>query len=668
MATAGNLVINLMGNTQHLAKSLAKGKTMVKAFGTQGTAALSRFGSRATAVFGAVGTAAKKMAGVLASTGMIMGQVLVVAAGMSLSKLISFDDAIRAAGARARATEAELAALSERARTLGRTTSFTATEVANLMEKLGQGGFSVPEINKMTSDVMNLARATGTDAALAAELMSTTMRIFGIEAANAGRVADVFTGVANRTLTSVEDLAEGWKFAAKPAKDLGMDLEETAAMMGTLSQMGLKGSIAGTAIRRLAAVSATQARKLEKNFGVAFKDAAGNARPLIEVMRDISQATSELGSADRMTKFFEAFGLRGVTATSGLADNFVDTDALVAALRGVEGEADATAKKMDAGFGGTWRKFKSALEGLALTFGDKLVPGATIALDTMRESFNGWSDWVKENWTALSNKIAEWLLIIGTTWEWTWDNAGSIFNLFALKAALGIVSFANKVVYFFLEVIPYAIEYFGRNSTTLLIDAFMYIANGFSNMIDNMKTLWDSLLEWIKTGKFEPDLKGFGDGFRRTLIDNEAFEVPDRIKGTLEKELESTVGNLEATLQGSLDDKIKDRVTELRRMQDEAAAKKLDDTKPADPTGGGDGDGEGSGSGPGGEVGTAPAGAQMRGSAEAVMTFLRATGARTQEMQLAVQKKQLKEAREAARHAREMARRTPVEINVVDAP
>ena len=58
----------------------------------------------------------------------------------------------------------------------------------------------------------------------------------------------------------------------------------------------------------------------------------------------------------------------------------------------------------------------------------------------------------------------------------------------------------------------------------------------------------------------------------------------------------------------------------------------------------------------------------MRGSAEAVMTFLRATGARTQEMQLAVQKKQLKEAREAAKHARKMSQKTPVEINVVDAP
>ena len=666
MATAGNLVINLMGNTQHLAKSMAKGTTMVKAFGTKSTATLSRFGSRATAVFGAVGTAAKKMAGVLASTGMIMGQALVVAAGMSLSRFIGFDDAIRAAGARARATEAELAALNERARTLGRTTSFTATEVANLMEKLGQGGFTVPEINKMTGDVMNLARATGTDAALSAELMSTTMRIFGIEAANAGRVADVFTGVANRTLTSVEDLAEGWKFAAKPAKDLGMDLEQTAAMMGTLAQMGLKGSIAGTAIRRLATVSATQARKLEKNFGIAFRDAAGNARPLIDVMRDISQATSELGSAERMTKFFEAFGLRGVTATSGLADNIVDTDALVAALRASEGEAAKTAQKMDAGFGGTWRKFKSALEGLALAFADILVPGVTMGLDAIRESFNATTNWITTSWQSVSNYIAKVFLIAMTIAEWSVQNWQLIFEIAIKAAMLTIIKYANTLQWVFTEVAPAAVQWFSENFSTIMFNSIEYVTTIWINLAKNIRAIWNGIVSFVSGNGFDVDLTPLQEGMQTVAV--EAFELPPRVKGELEmameKDLEKSVGKADRSFNNMLEP----RLAELKKMQDEAAARKLDDTKPADPTGGGDGDGEGSGSGPGGEVGTAPAGAQMRGSAEAVMTFLRATGARTQEMQLAVQKKQLKEAREAAKHARKMSQKTPVEINVVDAP
>tara|TARA_R110002110_G_scaffold229651_1_gene445201 strand:- start:5938 stop:7986 length:2049 start_codon:yes stop_codon:yes gene_type:complete len=682
MSVAGNLVINLMGNTQHLAKALSKSKVMVSSFSKTGVGSLSRFGRVGSKIFASVGAAAKKMGAIIRSTGLLIGQAFVVATGFAIAKTIEYDDALRSAGAKSRATEKGLHDLDERAKMLGRTTSFTATQVVKLMEELGKGGFKVPEIMDVTDDVMNLARATGTDGAMAAKLMATSMRVFGLEASEAGRVADVFTAVSTRTLTSVEELAEGWKFAAKPAKDLGMSIEETAAMMGTLAQMGLKGSIAGTAIRRLATISASQADKLEKKFGIAFKDSAGAARPLIDVMADISNATSQLGSADRMQEFYEAFGLRGVTAVGGLADNVVQTDALVAALEGAGGEAKRVSDEMDAGIGGSWRRFKSAIEGIALMFGELLTPGVIAAMESMKETINGWTKWFKENWTSILNKAAEWFLIIQLYWEFAWDNIGDIFKLWVTTTTLGIVKFVNQVVHFFLEVLPYAVEYFGRNSTVLLIDSFIYIANGFGNMIDNMKALWDALLTWIKTGEFEPNLKGFGDGFRRTLNDNEAFEIPERIKGNLEKDLEGTMTNLQSSLSGGLQEKMGTegaaRMAELHRMQAEAAAKKLDDTQPVDPVGKVRTASEGGGGG-GGTSTASVAGAQMRGSAEAMMTILNSAGAQTDEMQLKIQKKLLKEqtaARKIAEEQEKRARRLEAErernngmvLDIVGAP
>lgn len=665
MAVAGNLVINLMGNTQNLAKKLAQGQAMVRGFNVGASASLTSFASRAVAAFAAVGAAIKRFMALLLSAMVVLGQFAVIATAMAIAKTIEYDDALRSAGARARATEKELKDLDDRARMLGRTTSFTATQVASLMEKLGQGGFKVPEIIDMTDDVMNLARATGTDAAMSAELMATTMRVFGIAANDAGRVADVFTGVANRTLTSVEELAEGWKFAAKPAADLGMSLEETAAVMGTLSQMGLKGSIAGTAIRLLSAVSAAEAGKLEKQFGIKFKDAAGNARPLLDIMADISVATKSLGSADRMTEFFEAFGLRGVTATSGLADNVMETDNLVAALQAAGGEAAATAAKMDAGIGGAWRRFKSAVEGMALMLGEVLTPGFITAMDAIRDKMNETTDWLSANWTSVMNDIAT-VITIGMTYaDFAIENWKLLAAIAFTTVILAIRKFGNVLIHIFTVVVPTAASWFAENFVAIMKNSIGFVFEQFRKLSSGFMAIWTALLDWFDNKGFNPDFSGMKDQFQSHALT--AFDLPDRVKGKIEKETEEVLGKLKKSAGSKLDTMMHDRLTELKRLQDEAAAQKLNDTKPEDPLS----DKRRYGAGGSERMGTGDAGiagAQMRGSTEALMTILKSPGAKTDEMMLAIQKKHLAIAKAAAEAEKKQAKATPVVLNVVGAP
>lgn len=653
MSAVGNLVINLMGNTQHLSKSLTRSKTMISSFSKTGTGSLSKFGKVGGKVFGAVGGAAKKMGAMVRQAGSMIATAAVMGTGMAIAKTIEYDDALRSAGAKSRATEKGLADLDDRAKMLGRTTSFTATEVVKLMEELGKGGFKVPEIMDVTDDVMNLARATGTDGAESAKLMATSMRVFGLEASEAGRVADVFTAVSTRTLTTVEELAEGWKFAAKPAADLGMSIEETAATMGTLAQMGLKGSIAGTAIRRLATISAAQADKMEKKFGIAFKDSAGAARPLIDVMADISNATSQLGSADRMTEFYEAFGLRGVTATSGLADNVAQTDALVAALEGAGGEAQRVSKEMDAGIGGSWRRFKSAVEGAALQFGEMLTPTVIGAMESMKSTINGWTEWLKENWTSVTNKIAELWLMAMTYIEFTWNNMGTLFQIVIETIALAAVSFANKVVYFFTEMIPASVMWFGENFYSILFNVFETVSTLFINLGHNIRAMWKAVTGFIAGEGWNLDLKPLFDDLNTVALTT--LDIPERVKGDIEQGLEQSLGALVNTTENSLDTMMSDRLATLHQMQDEAAAKKLDDTQPEDPVGKVRTAGEPAG--PSGTSSASVAGAQMRGSAEAMMTILNSAGAQTDEMQLKIQKKLLKEQTAARKIAEEQEKR-----------
>jgi ABC-type arginine transport system permease subunit len=151
-----------------------------------------------------------------------IGAGIALPVGLAVRQFAAFDDAIRATAAVSQASGTELQKLNDKARELGATTSFTAIQVANLMTELGRAGFKPDEINNMTAAVLDLARATGTDAALSAGIMAATLRQFGMGATEATRAADVLTETANATFTSVEGLGESLKYAGPVAKSLGL--------------------------------------------------------------------------------------------------------------------------------------------------------------------------------------------------------------------------------------------------------------------------------------------------------------------------------------------------------------------------------------------------------------------------------------------------------------
>lgn len=302
----------------------------------------------------------------------ILGATSAIAAPIALATKVfaGFDDAMRTVKAVTGASATDFAKLTETAKLLGRTTSFTASQVAELMTELGRAGFDPSQVDAMTRSVLDLSRATGTDAAQAAGIASATLRQFGLQAQETGRVADVLTAGANKSFNTLESLGEALKFAGPVAADANMSLEDTVAILGALGNVGIQGSNAGSALRRLLVLSASEAEKFGEVFGVATKDAAGDARPLMEILSDIDTATADLGSADRSAKFAEAFGLLGVTAASSLSKATDGVFDLRTQLGDVKGLAADTAKEMDGGIGGAGRKLLSALEGIAIAIGE----------------------------------------------------------------------------------------------------------------------------------------------------------------------------------------------------------------------------------------------------------------------------------------------------------
>lgn len=332
------------------------------------------------------------------------------------AKLAEFDDAIRATGAVTMATAAELRSMELAAKELGRTTSFTAVDVANLMTELGRAGFRPTQINEMTDAVLNLSRATGTEAPLAAGIMAASIRQFGLEATDATRIANVLTVAANSTFNTVEQLGESLSYAGPVAADLGMSLEDTVAILGTLGNVGIQGSNAGTAIRRLATLGAAEAEKLQKIFGVAFKDSAGNARPLVQVLGEVAEATDQLPTAERAAAFNEAFGLLGITAASAISKTAGQTKELADRLKNVSTEAADAAKAMDAGPGGMVRRLQSAYEGLQIAIGKAAEALASQWGESLTSTIGKATAFIENNQAivVMVAKVAAGLAIAGT--------------------------------------------------------------------------------------------------------------------------------------------------------------------------------------------------------------------------------------------------------------
>ena len=246
----------------------------------------------------------------------------------------------------------------------------------------------------MTAAVLNLSRASGTDATMSAGIMAATLRQFSLGAEHATRVADVLTLAANATFNSVDQLGEALSYAGPVAADLGMSLEDTVAILGTLGNVGIQGSNAGTALRRLGTITAAEADKMRQLFGVEFLDAAGNLRPLVQVMGELANASNNLPAGDRIANMNDAFGLLGITGATVMANTAAETQRLSEQLKNAGGVAEQTAASMDAGPGGVWRRFTSAIEGAAIAIGTALAP--------MLEQFGGWI-------TATVGQLTEWI-------------------------------------------------------------------------------------------------------------------------------------------------------------------------------------------------------------------------------------------------------------------
>lgn len=368
---AGEAYIELTSRDSKLMKGLARAQARLKAFSES---------------INAVGLSMVKYSAAMA-----------VPFGLATKRFADFDDQMRLVQGITGITDEELQKLTDTAKKLGRETSYTAAQVAAGMVTLSRMGFTAKETDRAISDFMNLDRATGmNDLAQSAEIASSAMRSFGLSAADSGRIADVLTATANGSSQSLMDLGEALKMAAPNAHMANATLEDTAAMLGVLANMGIKGTMAGTALAKtFQRLASGKGVDLLAGKGIRTKDAAGNMRPMRDILLEIAAVTEKMGSADKIAFLSDVFDVRGVKGGGIISGNIEDLDKMIKKIAESGGVAKKTADKMDSGIGGTFRKLLSAIEGVGLEIGDAIAKFIKPFIDSVSGILNGLAKWIK---------------------------------------------------------------------------------------------------------------------------------------------------------------------------------------------------------------------------------------------------------------------------------
>jgi hypothetical protein len=244
------------------------------------------------------------------------------------------------------ATAEEFAALEQNAKDLGASTMFSASQVAGLQTEFAKLGFSASEINKVTESTLNLAQASGADLAHAAEVAGSTLRAFGLDASETGRVTDVMASSFSSSALDINLFADSMKFVAPVAKSAGMSLEQTSAMLAVLANNGIKGSQAGTALRRI------------------ISEIGATGKPVSEALQDLAKQGLNLADAK------DEVGRSAQSALLVLAEGVDQIAPLTQEFENSAGAAKEMSDIMgDTAFGAS-KRLESAMEGLGISVGE----------------------------------------------------------------------------------------------------------------------------------------------------------------------------------------------------------------------------------------------------------------------------------------------------------
>ena len=315
-------------------------------------------------------SACSKMAGLVKKSAVAIGVASVAAAKKTIDVGKSFEAGMSEVQAISGASGKDLERLSNKAKEMGATTKFSATESATALKYMAMAGWKTNQMVSGLAGVMNLAAASGEDLGTVSDIVTDSMTAFGLKANQSGHFADVLAKASSSSNTNVGLMGETFKYVAPLAGSMGYSIEDTATAIGLMANAGIKGSQAGTSLRsiltRLVKPPKDAAAALSE-LGISTTNADGSMKPLRQTMSELREKFSGLTESQKSQY---ASSIAGQEAMSGLlaivSASDSDFNKLQKAIDNSSGAAKKQADIMNNNLQGALYELGSAAEAVGI--------------------------------------------------------------------------------------------------------------------------------------------------------------------------------------------------------------------------------------------------------------------------------------------------------------
>ncbi|MVF03282.1 phage tail tape measure protein [Serratia marcescens] len=445
---------------------------------------------------------AKEMRGKLAAGGAAAtagGAGTLYGASRIMMPGFDFDEGMSGVQALTRMDKSDprLKMLREQARALGASTAYTATDAASGQKFLAMAGFTPESIKQALPGVLNMGLAGDMGLGEASDIGSNVLTQFGMKADQMDRVSDVLTAAFTRSNTDLRMLGETMTYAGPVAADLGISLENMAAMAGAMADNGIRGSMAGTALRagqtRLVAPAKAGQDALGA-LGVKVNDAQGRLRSMPEILKDVAKNIQKFDQASQARIKKDIFGEEAMVGMGAVLKAAMNGryDELNTALENAKGEADKVAKVKVDNLKGDVKQLVSAWEDLGIQMEEsvdsplrKLTQGFTNLIASVGK-------WMKAN-PQLTSALITAGLVIGVT--------VTALGALALAAAALIVPFALMRLSLFMLT--------GGRGLGALIPSAKGLTSALGRLLPSLSGVGRSIKDW--PGVFRGGMTALGN-------------------------------------------------------------------------------------------------------------------------------------------------------------
>ena len=361
------------------------------------------------------------------------------------------------------ASASEIAALNAQAKELGATTQFTAKQSADAMGYMAMAGWNPEQMMSGMDGVLSAAAASGEDLAMVSDIVTDSMSAFQMGAEETGHFSDVLAAAAANANTSIGIMGETFKGSASVAGALGYSIEDVAVATGLMANVGVKGSIANTALRNtfnglLGGVTLTGKAFGEYEYTAIKAD--GSMKSLGDTINELRGYFEQMTESERVLNAQEIAGERGYNGLLGvLMASEESYENLTEKINNCEGAAARMAKiKMD-NLHGDILLAESAWEGFQIAVGEKATPAMRMFYQVQADVLSGMGELVDAHPALAQGIMTTTGLFLGATTAVTGLSAAikvfkalDVASLFmgpaglALKIGAGVAVAAGGVV------------------------------------------------------------------------------------------------------------------------------------------------------------------------------------------------------------------------------